>query len=105
MKIVRGVETAVTEFFIVKTRDVKRSETAAHRHPCNGEGGAGAEYNGVAAKAEGMGLIKREEADLKAYVTGKALDGLYNTIAEEERKIRRDPVATGSAILKKVFGG
>ena len=40
----------------------------------------------------------------KQYLTGKALDGLYLTIGEEERKIRSDPVGTGSAILKKVFG-
>jgi len=37
-------------------------------------------------------------------VTGKALDGLYLVIGEEERKIRKDPLGTGSAILKKVFG-
>ena len=37
-------------------------------------------------------------------VTDKALDGLYLMIGEEERKIRADPVGTGSAILKKVFG-
>jgi len=58
----------------------------------------------VAGKAAGMGLLKKEDADLKSYVSGKALDGLYFMIGEEERKIRKDPVATGSAILKKVFG-
>ena len=35
---------------------------------------------------------------------GKSLDGLYTIIGEEERKIRQDPVGTGSAILQKVFG-
>ena len=40
----------------------------------------------------------------RQYVTGKTLDGLYLMIGEEERKIRQDPVGTGSAILKKVFG-
>jgi Protein of unknown function (DUF4197) len=52
-----------------------------------------------------MGLLKKEDANLNQYVTGKALDGLYFMIGEEEKKIRRDPVGTGSAILKKVFGG
>jgi hypothetical protein len=37
-------------------------------------------------------------------VTGRALDGLYLIIGEEEQKIRADPVATGSEILRKVFG-
>jgi hypothetical protein len=38
-------------------------------------------------------------------VTRKALDALYLMIGQEERKIRSDPVGTGSAILREVFGG
>ena len=52
-----------------------------------------------------MGLLKGDEANIQQYVTGKALDGLFLMIAEEEKKIRKDPVGTGSALLKKVFGG
>jgi hypothetical protein len=37
-------------------------------------------------------------------VTRKALDGLYFMVAEEERKIRKDPVGTASSLIKKVFG-
>jgi hypothetical protein len=37
-------------------------------------------------------------------VTRKALDGLYYMVAEEEKKIRKDPVGTASSLLKKVFG-
>ena len=48
--------------------------------------------------------MSEKDANLEQYVTGKALDGLYLTIGEEERKIRQDPGGTGSAILKKVFG-
>ena len=61
-------------------------------------------YNALAGKAAGGGLMSEKDANLEQYVTGKALDGLYLTIGEEERKIRQDPVGTGSAILKKVFG-
>ena len=61
-------------------------------------------YNAVASKAVGLGLVKKEDANIQSYVSRKALDGLYLMIAEEEKKIRRDPVATGSAILRKVFG-
>ena len=45
--------------------------------------------------------------DARRIVTGttKALDGLYLILGEEEKKIRRDPVGTGSALLAKVFGG
>ena len=52
-----------------------------------------------------MGLLKGDDANIQRYVTGKSLDGLYLMIGEEERKIRRDPIGTGSAILRKVFGG
>jgi hypothetical protein len=61
-------------------------------------------YNSVAGKATGLGLVKKEDANIQTYVTRKALDGLYLMIGEEEKKIRRDPVATGSDILRKVFG-
>lgn len=61
-------------------------------------------YNQVAANAVGLGLVKKEEATIQQYVTGKSLDGLYLMIGEEEKKIRQDPMATGSAVLKKVFG-
>lgn len=41
--------------------------------------------------------------DLVAYVTDKALDGLFFNIGEEEKRIRQDPLARGSELLKKVF--
>jgi len=61
-------------------------------------------YNAVAGKAAGMGLVGKDDANMEHYVTGKTLDGLYLMIAEEERKIRKDPLGTGSEILSKVFG-
>ena len=50
-------------------------------------------------------LLADHQANIQRYVTAKALDGLYLMIGEEERKIRRDPIGTGSEILRKVFGG
>jgi hypothetical protein len=43
--------------------------------------------------------------DLVDFATQKAVDGLFVLVAEEERKIRRDPLARSSELLKKVFGG
>ncbi|UCD82994.1 MAG: DUF4197 family protein, partial [Desulfobacterales bacterium] len=43
--------------------------------------------------------------DLDQYVTEEALDGLFLMLAEEEKKIRRDPAARVTELLKKVFGG
>lgn len=42
--------------------------------------------------------------DLSAYVTGRALDGIFYQVGLEEQKIRKDPVARVTDILKKVFG-
>jgi hypothetical protein len=61
-------------------------------------------YNQVAGRASELGLLKKEDANIQQYVTGKSLDGLYYMIGEEEKKIRQNPVSYGSSILSKVFG-
>jgi uncharacterized protein DUF4197 len=61
-------------------------------------------YDEIAASGAKLGLVKEEDAQLEDYVTRKTLDGLFFTIAEEEKKIRRDPAGAASAILRKVFG-
>ena len=55
-------------------------------------------------KAASMGLIDKKDADIDSYVTQKAMDGLFLMIAEEEKKLRSNPMQAGSALLKKVFG-
>ncbi len=49
-------------------------------------------------------LVQKINPDLPAYVTDKAIAGLFTMIAREEMEIRKDPVARTSDILKKVFG-
>ncbi len=104
VKIVRGGDTSVTDFFSTKTRQPIGQKFVPIVTRATEKVSLVKKYDAVAGKAAGMGLIKKEDADLKSYVTGRALDGLYFMIGEEEKKIRKDPVATGSAILKKVFG-
>lgn len=48
--------------------------------------------------------VRKQNPDLDKYVTGKALEGLFKLIADEENKIRKDPAARVSDILRKVFG-
>lgn len=62
------------------------------------------QYNKFAGKAASSGLIDQKDADIDSYVTQKAMDGLFLMIAEEEKKLRSNPVAAGSALLQKVFG-
>ncbi|MDE2369686.1 MAG: DUF4197 domain-containing protein [Burkholderiales bacterium] len=105
LKIVHGGATSATDFFAAKTRaplgekflPIVTRETEKVQ--------LAQRYNAVAAKASSFGLVKGDETNIQKYVTGKALDGLYTMVGEEERKIRADPIGTGSALLKKVFGG
>jgi hypothetical protein len=103
-KILTGGDNSVTQFFAGKTREPLGVKFLPIVAKATEKVKLAAKYNAVAGKAAGLGLVKKEDANVQEYVTGKALDGLYLMIGEEERKIRQNPVATGSAILKKVFG-
>ncbi len=103
-KILTGGDNSVTEFFSSRTREplsvkflpivTRQTEKVALAE----------KYNALAGRIASTGLMKKEDTNLEHYVTGKTLDGLYLVIGEEERKIRQDPLGTGSAILSKVFG-
>lgn len=62
------------------------------------------QYNQFAGKAASAGLVDKKDADIDSYVTQKAMDGLFLMIAEEEKKLRANPLGAGSDLLKKVFG-
>lgn len=104
LKIVRGGDTSVTDYFAGKTRSALGQKFLPIVTRATEKVALAERYNEVASKAMSMGLVKKEDANVQQYVSGKALDGLYLMIGEEERRIRADPVKTGSAILKKVFG-
>jgi Protein of unknown function (DUF4197) len=103
-KILSGGATSVTDFFAEKTRAPLESRFLPVVTQATEKVGLASQYNELASKASELGLIDKAQANIQKYVTGKSLDGLYLMIGEEERKIRQDPMGTGSAILKKVFG-
>lgn len=102
--ILAGGETSVTQFFAEKTKQPLALMFLPVITQATARVDLAAKYNQVAGKAAGMGLLKGDQANIEQYVTAKTLDGLYFMIGEEEKKIRQDPVGTGSAVLKKVFG-
>jgi hypothetical protein len=104
LQVLRGGDTAVTEFFAGKTREPLGLKFLPVVERATAKVKLADKYNAIAGKGVGLGLVKREDANVQQYVTRKALDGLYFMIGEEEKKIRADPLGTGSAILKKVFG-
>jgi hypothetical protein len=62
-------------------------------------------YKKLISKADFLGpYIAPESLDLDAYVTAQTVNGLFIKLADEERKIRKDPAARSSELLKQVFG-
>jgi hypothetical protein len=103
-QILTGGDTSVTEFFAGKTREPLSGQFLPVVKKATARVQLAQKYDRIAKKAQGYGLVKPEDASIDHYVTRKALDGLYFMIGEEEKKIRSDPVGTGSALLSKVFG-
>jgi len=103
-KILAGGDDSVTQYFRGATRDQLRQRFRPIVKQETDALGLVGQYNQLAGTAARYGLLSAEEANLEDYVTGKALDGLYFMIAQEERAIRKDPVGQASDLLKRVFG-
>ena len=102
--VLTGGDNSVTQFFASKTRDPLNVTFLPIVTRATEKVALADKYNSVAGKVASLGLLSKNDANIQQYVTSKALDGLFLMISEEERKIRQDPIGTGSAILKKVFG-
>ena len=103
-RIGSGGEDSVTRFFADKTRVPLGERFLPIVKKQTERVDLAARFNAVAGKASELGLVKGDDANIERYVTRKALDGLYLMIGDEEKKIRSDPVGTGSALLARVFG-
>ena len=102
--ILTGGDTSVTQFFADKTRAPLGQRFLPVVNQATENVNLTQSYNAFAGKAASFGLLRKEDADLGQYVTGKTLDGLYLVIGEEEKKIRQNPMGSASAIVQKVFG-
>jgi hypothetical protein len=102
--ILKGGDNAVTDYFSSKTRQPLSETFRPIVDEALSKLSVTKSYNDLTQKASKLGLIRGKLVTVQDHVTQHALDGLYFVIGEEERRIRRDPVGTGSEILKKVFG-
>jgi len=102
-RILNGTPTAATDYFKDKT---SASLTLAFRPIVDramDEVGTARQYNELLGQAKAIPFLKTENYDLDRYVVGKALDGLFHVVGDEERKIRTDPAARVTDLLKQVF--
>jgi len=102
--ILTGGDTSGTEYFKRTTSDPLRARFLPIVQNATKKVKLAEKYNEYAEKGARFGLVSKEHANLDNYVTQKALDGLFVMVAEEEKKIRQDPMQAGSAIIRKVFG-
>jgi hypothetical protein len=102
--ILKGSDTAATSYLKGKTT---ASLTEAFRPVIEqslGKVGATKYWNAMFSTYNKLPLVSKVNPDLSAYVTDKALSGIFMQLATEEQTIRKDPVAQTTALLKKVFG-
>jgi hypothetical protein len=102
--VLTGGVTSVTDFLSVQTRAALDLKFLPVVTQAIQKIGLIDSYNGLAGKAADFGFVKKENASLQQYVTGKTLDGLYRIIGEEEKKIRQDPLGTASGMAQKALG-
>ena len=104
-KILGGRNDEATLYFKEKTSDRLRALAKPIVHRSMAQVGVTKTYQDLEVKARMIPFVGNLGLDLDDYVTNKALDGLFIMMAEEERKIREDPAARVTDLLKKVFGG
>lgn len=103
-KILGGKDTAATEFFKAKTSEKIYTAFKPVVSSSMDEVGATLSYKNMMGKYETLPFVDKQSLDLDHYVTNKALDGLFFMVGEEEKKIRKDPAAQVTDLLKTVFG-
>ncbi len=102
-KILNGDDTAATEFFRIKTTDRLAAAFRPMVDRAMNEVGVTRQYKALVAQSQAIPFVKSEALDIDQYVLTKALDGLFYVLGEEERKIRRNPTARVTDLLKEVF--
>ena len=103
-KILFGTDTAATEYF--KGRTSERIATAFRPiiSKSMDDVGATRQYKDLIARFKDIPFAKMQSLDIDDYVVGRSLDGLFYMVGEEEKKIRKNPAARITSILKDVFG-
>lgn len=103
-KILTGGDTAATEYFKEKTADKIATAFRPIIETAMNDVGATRQYKELTGRVRNLPFVRTESLDIDDYVVNKSLDGLFYMVGEEEKKIRKDPLARVTSILKDVFG-
>lgn len=103
-KILSGGNTAATDYFKAKTTEKLTVAFKPAVDQAMNEVGVTRKYKELMGQFQSIPFIKTESLDIDHYVVTKALDGLFYVVGEEEKKIRTNPAARVTDLLKEVFG-
>jgi hypothetical protein len=103
--ILDGGDMAATNYLKEKSSGRLEAVFRPIIHKTMGEVGVTQRYQELSKPIENLPFAEGTVPDLDGYVTDGALDGLFHMLGEEEKKIRQNPAARGTDLLKKVFGG
>jgi hypothetical protein len=103
--ILEGRENEATLYFKEKTYEPLYKMFKPTVNETMGQVGVTRQYQVLEKKVKTIPFTEGLTVDLDDYVTKGALDGLFLMLAEEEKKIRKDPMARVTPLLKEVFGG
>jgi len=102
-QVLDGPDNAATQYFQGKTTDRLQEMFKPITHQAMSEVGVTNHYQSIDSKIKTIPFADQMSFDLDQYVTDKALNGLFLMLAAEEKKIRQDPAARVTNLLKKVF--
>lgn len=103
-KILDGPDTAATDYF-KKTTSARLKEIYKPIIKKNmNEVGVVSIYNDIMSKYDAIPFKSKPEFSLENYITDKALNAMFSVVAEEEKKIRQNPSARTTELLRQVFG-
>ena len=105
VKIVRGKDHEATDYLRANAGPRLDALFRPMVHSQLDKVGTTRTFSAMMGRASSLPFAGRITFDLDAYVTAKALDGLFLMIGREEEKIRKDPLARTTDLLKTVFGG
>ncbi len=102
-KILQGSDTSATEYFKKKTKDKLAEAFKPKVTEAMDQVGVAAQYKELVGQYTSLPFVNAEQFNLDNYVVEKSLDGLFHTLAQEEKKIRTNPAARVTDLLKEVF--
>ncbi|WP_035616152.1 DUF4197 domain-containing protein [Hyphomonas johnsonii] len=104
LQILNGGDTAATDFLRNKTQAQLRQAFTPYVSTALAQSGAFTSLEQAASQYNLGGVTTKLQGDLTTHAVDLGLDGLFLYVADEEKKIRENPVARTTDILRRVFG-